>query len=91
MKLPLGDLNPGLCPPHLISIYICGVTTAPRVCGGTSPRDGNEAGQGGDGARKIHVGWGQRSHPSAPPRPASLPSLGLVPPHTLGAVVTPQI
>ena len=44
MKLPLGDLNPGLCPPHLISIYICGVTTAPRVCGGTSPRDGNEAG-----------------------------------------------
>ena len=70
MKLPLGDLNPGLCPPHLISIYICGVTTAPRVCGGTSPRDGNEAGRGGA------EGWDLCPHPTwiflapSPPCPA---------------------
>ena len=34
VKLPLEDLNPDRCPPHPISIYTCGVTTAPRVCGG---------------------------------------------------------
>ena len=28
------DLNPDPCLPHLTSIYTCGVTTAPRVCGG---------------------------------------------------------
>ena len=34
VKLPPGDLNPDPCPPHPTSIYTCGVTTAPRVCGG---------------------------------------------------------
>ena len=34
MKLPPGDLNPDLYPPHPTSIYTCGVTIAPRVCGG---------------------------------------------------------
>jgi len=34
VKLIHGDLNPGPCPPHLTSIYTCGVTTVPRVCGG---------------------------------------------------------
>ena len=33
MKLLLGDLNPGLCPPHPISTYICEVTIALRVYG----------------------------------------------------------
>ena len=32
MKLPLGDLNLGSCPPHPTSTYIYGVTVAPRVC-----------------------------------------------------------
>ena len=34
VKLPLRDLNLGPCPPHPTSTYICGVTIAPRVCGG---------------------------------------------------------
>ena len=34
VKLPPGDLNLGLCPPHPISTYTCGVTTTPRVRGG---------------------------------------------------------
>ena len=38
VKLPLGDLNPGPCPPHSTSTYTCGVTigvtTALRMCGG---------------------------------------------------------
>ena len=34
MNLSLGDLNPGSCLPHHTSTYICGVTTAPRVCSG---------------------------------------------------------
>ena len=34
MKLPPGDLNSGPYPSHPTSIYTCGVTTAPRVCGG---------------------------------------------------------
>ena len=34
MKLSPGDLNLGLCPPHPTSTYTCGVTIAPRVCGG---------------------------------------------------------
>ena len=33
MKLPPENLNPGPYPPHLTSIYIYGVTTAPRVRG----------------------------------------------------------
>ena len=33
VKLPLGDLNLSSYPPHPTSIYICGVTTAPRVRG----------------------------------------------------------
>ena len=33
VKLPLGDLNPDLYPPHHTSIYTCEVTNAPRVCG----------------------------------------------------------
>ena len=36
VKLPPGDLNPGPCPPHPTSTYTCGVTIAPRVCGGNS-------------------------------------------------------
>ena len=36
MKLPLGDLNPDLCPPYPTNIYTCGVTTAPKVHGGTT-------------------------------------------------------
>ena len=35
VKLPPRDLNPGPCPPHPTSTYTCGVTIAPRVCGGT--------------------------------------------------------
>ena len=35
VKLPPGDLNLGLYPSHPTSIYTCGVTIAPRVCGGT--------------------------------------------------------
>ena len=35
VKLPLGDLNPASYPPHPTSIYTCGVTTAPRVRGGS--------------------------------------------------------
>ena len=34
VKLPLGNLNPDPCPPHLTSIYTCGVITAPRVRAG---------------------------------------------------------
>ena len=34
VKLPPESFNPGLCPPHLTSIYTCGVTIALRVCGG---------------------------------------------------------
>ena len=34
VKLPSGDLNPDLYPPHPTSIYTCGVTTTPRVRGG---------------------------------------------------------
>ena len=34
VKLPLGDLNPGLCPPYPTSIYICGVTTTPKMRSG---------------------------------------------------------
>ena len=34
VKLYSRDLNPGPYPPHLISTYICGVTIAPKVCGG---------------------------------------------------------
>ena len=30
MKLPPENLNPGLYPPHLTSIYTCGVTIAPK-------------------------------------------------------------
>ena len=35
VKLFSGDLNSDLCLLHPTSIYTCGVTTAPRVCGGT--------------------------------------------------------
>ena len=34
VKLPLGDLNIGLCPSHLMSTYTYGVTIAPNMCGG---------------------------------------------------------
>ena len=34
LKLPLGDLNPSPYLPHPTIIYTCGVTIAPRVCGG---------------------------------------------------------
>ena len=34
VKFPIGDLNSGPYPPHLTNIYICGVTTAPRMRGG---------------------------------------------------------
>ena len=34
VKLFSGDLNSDLCLLHPTSIYTCGVTTAPRVCGG---------------------------------------------------------
>ena len=34
VKLPLRDLNPDIYPPHPTSTYTCGVTIAPRVCGG---------------------------------------------------------
>ena len=33
MKLPLWDLNPGPCPPHLTSTNTYGMTTMPRVHG----------------------------------------------------------
>ena len=33
VKLPPRDLNPGLYPPHLISIYTCRVTIALKACG----------------------------------------------------------
>ena len=33
-KFSLEDLNSSFCPPHPTSTYICGVTIAPRVCGG---------------------------------------------------------
>jgi len=36
VKLPLGDLNLGSCPPHPTSTYTCGVTIAPKVRGGLS-------------------------------------------------------
>ena len=35
VKLPFEDLNPNFCPPHLTSIYTYGMTTAPRVHGGS--------------------------------------------------------
>ena len=31
MKLPSGELNLALCPSHLTSTYICGVTIVPKV------------------------------------------------------------
>lgn len=31
VKLPPGDLNPSPYSPHPMSIYICGVTTIPRM------------------------------------------------------------
>ena len=34
VKLYLRDLNPDPCPSHPTNIYICGMTTAPRVRGG---------------------------------------------------------
>ena len=34
VKLSPGDLNPDPSPPHPTSTYICGVTIAPRMCGG---------------------------------------------------------
>ena len=34
VKLPLGDLNPGPCPPHSTNTYTCRVTTATKVNGG---------------------------------------------------------
>ena len=34
VKLPPKDLNLDLCPLHPTSTYTCGVTIAPRVCGG---------------------------------------------------------
>jgi len=34
IKLPPEDLNSDPYPPHPTNIYICGVTTAPRVCSG---------------------------------------------------------
>ena len=37
MKLPPRNLNHRPCPPHPISIYICGVTTAPRMRNGNTP------------------------------------------------------
>ena len=36
VKLPPGDLNLGPYPPHPTSTYTCGVTIAPRVCGGVT-------------------------------------------------------
>ena len=41
VKLSPGDLNPGPCLPHPTSIYSCGVTTAPRVCGGMKTMERN--------------------------------------------------
>ena len=40
VKLPPGELNLDSCPlpPHHTSIYTCGVTTAPKVCGGVSDK-----------------------------------------------------
>ena len=40
MKLPLGDLNSGLCPPLPTSTYTYTVTVTPRMCGGI-PHDFN--------------------------------------------------
>ena len=34
VKLSPKDLNPNPYPPHPTSTYTCGVTIAPRVCGG---------------------------------------------------------
>ena len=34
VKLPPGDMNLGPYPPHLTNTYTCGVTIAPRLCGG---------------------------------------------------------
>ena len=36
VKLSSGHLNLGPCPPHPTSTYTCGVTIAPRMCGGSS-------------------------------------------------------
>ena len=42
--------------------------------GGDGARNfSRHAGRGGDGARKIHARRGQRSPPSAPPRPIAIP------------------
>ena len=35
VKLHYRDLNSGPYPPHLVSTYTCGVTIAPRMCGGS--------------------------------------------------------
>ena len=34
VKLPSRDLNPGPWPLHPTSTYTCGMTIAPKVCGG---------------------------------------------------------
>ena len=36
VELPPRDLNPDPCPPHSTNTntYICGVTIAPKICGG---------------------------------------------------------
>ena len=36
VKLPLGDLNPGIRSLHITSTNICEVTTKPRVRGGNT-------------------------------------------------------
>ena len=35
VKLPPRNLNPTPWPPHPTSTYTCGVTTVPRLCGGS--------------------------------------------------------
>ena len=37
VKFPHRDLNPNHYLPHPTSTYTCGVTTAPKVCGGPFP------------------------------------------------------
>ena len=36
VKHPLGNLNSGSCPPHLISTYTCKVTIVSRICDSSS-------------------------------------------------------
>ena len=43
VKLPLGDLNPDPYPPRPTSTYTCGMTIAPRVCGGNSHSDAQKS------------------------------------------------